>query len=877
MRWFGKLARAVGTVVLAGIALGVVMVAGLFVAARFFYEPPAPQHAEQKADFLRSIPRIDPETAPNVVVILYDDLGSGDLSMQGNRLIRTPRIDSLAREGMRMTQFYSASPVCTPSRAALLSGRYPVRNGTNHHVFFAEESLAATLRKMLGWVNELPRDEILLPEVLAAAGYATGMVGKWPLGAVGGHQPMDFGFEEYLGVLNSNDEQPLHLYRGRAIEERDETERGWFGHADEDSGRVLRGVDQSRLTRRFTGEAIAFLERHRDDRFFLYLAYTAPHVPYYPDPDHAGRSAGGPYGDLVEDLDRGTGAVLDALEELGLAERTLVIVTSDNGPNYEGSAGPLRGRKQETYEGGMRVPMLVRWPGRIPAGASSDAMAMNIDFFPTLLSLVNAPLPSDRAIDGADLTSTWLEGAPSPHENLFYFPTIGSEPEAVRDARYEYRRKTGQQLRSKPHLSDLALDAEAHNLVKTHPDVAERLRTALDAMAQSVRDNPRGWRRAVATRRPRRCGGDSDGRGLYTRVRLRSPLPSDPPEQPPPRSPSLRRVNGCLHLRRQLRGHLGHAVIVRRVFHDLLEKLLLVRRARPEGTAFHDVSAGNVLTLRALVRRQRRSSCPGISGALLRCRGRTRVTGAGTPAGPKRFPAPGIEDSAGSSRDRKRSSMRTRDPNESLHVAGLWRYPVKSMAGEALSEASLGRHGIPGDRSIWVCGPEGVRTARRQHRLLGLAAAIDREGRPRVDGHPWDSPEALALTRAAAGDDAWLEEADEDERFDVLPLLVATDGAVAAFGRDVRRLRPNVLIGGVDGLGERRWPKAELHIGDAIVRLDSLRGRCPMTTVDPDTLERDPGVLLDIGRRFGGRLALNAEVLRPGRVRVGDPVRIEGA
>jgi arylsulfatase A-like enzyme len=464
------------------------------LAARFFYEPPTPQHAAEKAEFLRSIPRIDPATAPNLVVILYDDLGSGDLSIQGNRLIRTPRLDSLASDGMRMTQFYSASPVCTPSRAALLSGRYPIRNGTNHHVFFAEEQLAATLRKMLGAVNELPRDEILLPEVLAAAGYATGMVGKWHLGAIDGHQPMDFGFDEYFGVLYSNDMQPLHLYRGRSIEERDETERGWFGHPDEDSGRALRGVDQSRFTRRFTDEAIAFLERHRDDRFFLYLAYTAPHVPHYPDPDHAGRSAGGPYGDVVEDLDRGTGAVLDALERLGLDERTLVIVTSDNGPDYEGSAGPLRGRKQETYEGGMRVPMLVRWPGRIPAGASSDAMAMNIDLFPTLLSLVGIPLPGDRTIDGADLAATWFEGAPSPHDHLFYFPTIGSEPEAVRDARYKYRRKTGQEFRSKPHLSDLELDAEAHNLAKTHPEAADRLRAALDAMAASVRDDPRGWR-----------------------------------------------------------------------------------------------------------------------------------------------------------------------------------------------------------------------------------------------------------------------------------------------------------------------------------------------------------------------------------------------
>jgi hypothetical protein len=210
-----------------------------------------------------------------------------------------------------------------------------------------------------------------------------------------------------------------------------------------------------------------------------------------------------------------------------------------------------------------------------------------------------------------------------------------------------------------------------------------------------------------------------------------------------------------------------------------------------------------------------------------------------------------------------------------LYVAGLWRYPVKTLAGERLRTARIGPFGIPGDRVVWVRGPEGVRTSRRHHRLLGLRGTLNEDGDAFVNGHPWESPEALALVREAAGDDAWLEASTQAERFDILPLLVATDGAVAAFGRDVRRLRPNILIGGVDGLDERQWAGKELHIGDAIVRLDSLRGRCPMTTVDPDTLERDPEVLRDIGRRFGGRLALNADVIRPGTIAEGDPVRLE--
>lgn len=210
----------------------------------------------------------------------------------------------------------------------------------------------------------------------------------------------------------------------------------------------------------------------------------------------------------------------------------------------------------------------------------------------------------------------------------------------------------------------------------------------------------------------------------------------------------------------------------------------------------------------------------------------------------------------------------------SLYVAGLWRYPVKTLAGERIPMTTLTAGGVPFDRIVQVHGPEGVRTSRRHYRLLGLRGTLSDTNRPLVNGHPWDSPDALALVKRAAGNDAWLEAYAGPERFDVLPLLVATDGAVEAFGRDIRRLRPNILIGGVEGMDETEWPGAELHIGRAVVRLDSRRGRCPMTTVDPDTLERDPDVLRDIGRRFGGQLALNAEVARGGDIRVGDTVTL---
>lgn len=211
----------------------------------------------------------------------------------------------------------------------------------------------------------------------------------------------------------------------------------------------------------------------------------------------------------------------------------------------------------------------------------------------------------------------------------------------------------------------------------------------------------------------------------------------------------------------------------------------------------------------------------------------------------------------------------------SLYVAELWRYPVKSLAGERLTAATLEPDGIAGDRIIRVRGPEGVRTSRRHYRLLGLRGTLDAAGRACINDRPWDT--ALALVREAAGADAWLEEHRARDRFDILPLLVATDGAVAAFGRDVRRLRPNIVIGGVDGLAERDWPGATLRIGDAMIRLDSLRARCAMTTIDPDTLQVSPDVLRDIVRRFDNQLALNAEVIRGGTIRVGDPAVLVSA
>lgn len=504
MRWIRWLATGIG-----GLFLLLISVASLGLALRwlqiqFFYEPLGGEHASQKRAYLEAIPRVDTKRPPNFVVVLFDDLGWGDLSSYGSELIRTPRIDRAAAEGLRMTDFYSASPVCTPSRAALLTGRYPIRSHTHNHVFFAESSLIATLRRMLGQGNELPVDEILIPEALGAAGYATGMIGKWHLGGIPGHLPNDFGFDDYYGVLTSNDMQPLDVYRDREVELRDETPRVFMGaFRDEDTEIEMKGVDQRTLTRRYTDEAIRFIEENRKDPFFLYLAHTFPHVPHFADPEHAGESLGGIYGDVVEDLDRSTGRLLDAIDRLGLAEDTVVLITSDNGADYNGSPGTLRGRKGDVYEGGQKVPMIVRWTGHVRPGGVTGEMAMSIDLFPTLLAMAGVGLPDDRSIDGRDLSRLLTgrsdragqQGSAGSDELLFYFPVLGGDrPAAVRNARFKFLASTGDTGRDKPILSDVHRDQENHNLIRRFPEEGASLARSLAMFAKELEGNPRGWR-----------------------------------------------------------------------------------------------------------------------------------------------------------------------------------------------------------------------------------------------------------------------------------------------------------------------------------------------------------------------------------------------
>jgi arylsulfatase A len=440
-----------------------------------------------------------PVPRPNIVLILADDLGYGDLGCYGSETIATPRIDRMAREGLRFTDFYVAAPFCSPSRAALLTGRLPARCGVPYVLFPTEQT-------------GLPPREVTLAELLKPAGYATACVGKWHLGWRRELRPQRQGFDEYFGLLHTNDAEEWRT--GEPFRQLGMMEPLSLREGD----RVVEApVDQSLLTRRYTERALDFIRRHRDRPFFLYLAHTMPHIPQYASPAFAGRSRDGVYGDAVEELDWSTGQVLDLLHELKLAERTLVIFTSDNGANlrsrkpnpnarfpgrsFGGSNGPLRGGKGTTFEGGIRVPCLAWWPGTIPAGRTDSAPASALDFFPTFGRLCGAPPPADVTLDGEDITPRLYGKSPSAEpgsEPRALFHYFGVQLQAVREGPWKLIVPVGEypkvrvpslwfehqaglferqhRLWPRATLFDLADDpGEQADVAAAHPDVVARL------------------------------------------------------------------------------------------------------------------------------------------------------------------------------------------------------------------------------------------------------------------------------------------------------------------------------------------------------------------------------------------------------------------
>lgn len=346
--------------------------------------------------------------SPNIVLILADDLGYGDLGIYGHPKFKTPNLDRLAAQGARLTQFNTPAPLCAPTRGSLLTGRYPFRTGLT--------GIPAPDGTPAENGLHLPEGEILLGELLVPGGYATGMIGKWHLGhAQSRWLPRHRGFQEYFGILYSNDMRPVELIEGDRI--------------------VEYPVVQATLTRRFTERALDFIGRNQRRPFFLYLAHVMPHKPLAASEEFYKKSGAGLYGDVIAELDWSVGRVTAKLDELGLSANTLVIFTSDNGASVGGSTGGLRGAKGSSYEGGYRVPLIVRWPEKIPAGHVSASHAVTMDLFSTILAAAGVAPPSDRPVDGRDIMPLLTSDAASPHEAVLGH--YGDQVATVRDARWK--------------------------------------------------------------------------------------------------------------------------------------------------------------------------------------------------------------------------------------------------------------------------------------------------------------------------------------------------------------------------------------------------------------------------------------------------------
>ena len=424
---------------------------------------------------------------PNFIIFFCDNLGYGDVGCFGSQVHRTPNIDRLAAEGTRLTSFYAASGVCTPSRAALLTGCYPRRVGLHW-----TQPDGAVLRPISP--HGLHPDEVTIAEVLGAAGYATACIGKWHLGDQAEFLPTRQGFDQFLGVPYSDD----------MVENR---ERGWPPLPLMRGERVREApVDRNQLTQRYTEEAIQFITAQRERPFFLYLPQAMPGSTARPfaSPEFQGCSANGPYGDSVEELDWSTGRILDALCDLQLDDRTLFVWTSDNGAPQrrppQGSNLPLRGWGYTTWEGGMRVPCVVRWPGHIRSGSTCDEIATTMDLLPTFARLAGAAVPDERIIDGRDVWPL-LSGRPdarSPHAAFYYYYL--DQLQAVRAGRWKLHlpleaKRTGLAGGTAParaELYDLEADiGESHNVAADHPDVVQQLIALADLARQDLGDNGR--------------------------------------------------------------------------------------------------------------------------------------------------------------------------------------------------------------------------------------------------------------------------------------------------------------------------------------------------------------------------------------------------
>ncbi len=426
---------------------------------------------------------------PNFIIIFCDDLGYADIGPFGSDKHRTPSLDRMAEEGRKFTSFYVTSGVCSPSRSSLMTGCYPKRVGLHQN----EKGQGVLFP---GNQRGLNPSEITIAEVLKARGYATGIVGKWHLGDQPEFLPTRQGFDSYFGIPFSNDmgqkDRPTKLYPPLPLLRMEKV--------------IEEEPDQRLITQRYTREAIAFIERNKARPFFLYLPHTMPHWPQYSSERFAGKSANGKWGDAAEEIDWSTGEILKALKANDLDKKTMVIFMSDNGGalRHGASNKPLKGGKGSTWEGGHRVPFVVRWPGAIPAGTSSDAMATSMDLLPTLAKLAGTKPPGDRKIDGKDIAPLLLAkpGAATPHK-AFYFYARG-QLHAVRSGDWKLFFTRGKLTpKGEPvALYNLASDiGEASNVLDDHPGVAKRLAKLAEGMRADLGDDLTGAK-GSGTREP---------------------------------------------------------------------------------------------------------------------------------------------------------------------------------------------------------------------------------------------------------------------------------------------------------------------------------------------------------------------------------------
>jgi arylsulfatase A len=414
---------------------------------------------------------------PNIIVILADDLGYGDIGSFGAELIDTPHIDQLAADGIRFTQFYAASAICTQSRAGLLTGRYSVRMGIKG-VFMHDSH------------DGMSTSEITIAEQLKKVGYHTGMVGKWHLGHLDRYMPWNQGFDEFYGVPYSNDMANFFFYENQEI--------------------IYEPIDQRYLTRRYTDKATDYIERHADQPFFLYLAHNMPHVPLYVSPEFEGTSRRGLYGDVVKELDWSAGQLVAKLRELDLLDNTIIVFTSDNGPwlamgDHGGSAGLLRDGKITAFEGGQRVPTVLHWPAQIKRGRVDNSPASAVDLLPTFSALAGVPLPDDRVIDGEDISRVLTGEGERAHHQFYYMAPYSDTVAAYRDGDWKlklprsgYPKILDVILRLNTYSHGLLLfnlkndPYERNNLAGEHPERAARMQQAIaDLEASIAAEEPR--------------------------------------------------------------------------------------------------------------------------------------------------------------------------------------------------------------------------------------------------------------------------------------------------------------------------------------------------------------------------------------------------